>query len=161
MGQQPNVELTETDKPRISLEPGPSTRWRAEKPGIPYGPDQVSRGGPFGITGPDPGWAWRVVNAANLPDDDPRLRDVVVGLVMARAAALGRGAVGEDVEAALALCGFGEEDNPELVKRRHRWLEAVAHDKRPGATAVSEVDMSLLIDKPERIRWANRHAESA
>lgn len=112
------------------------------------------------MTGPDPGWAWKVVSRADLPDDDPRLVRLVTGLVMARAAAFGRGAVSEDVEAALAMCGYGEDDRPDLAARRDRWLEATAHEKRPGATAVSEVDLLLLVQKPERIRWALRHRES-
>lgn len=160
MGQQPNVKVSAGNRPRVALEPGPSVKWRADKPGIPNSPGEVDRGGPFGMTGPDPGWAWKVVSGATLPDDDPRLRLVVVGLVMARAAAFGRGAVAEDVEAAIAMCGFGEDDRPDLDARREHWLEATAHEKRPGATAVSEVEMKLLVQKPERIRWAVRHRDS-
>ena len=159
MGSQPNVELTEADLPRVALEPGPSVKWRSDKPGIPNTPGEVDRGGAFGMTGPDPGWAWKVVARAELPDDDPRLRLVVTGLVMARAAALGRGAVVEDVEAALAYCVPGDDD-PEQVERLRHWLEATAHDKRPGAAAASEVDLSLLVQKPERIRWALRRTDS-
>ncbi len=161
MGQQPNVDIAAEDRPRVVLETAPATGWRSDKPGIPKGPRDVDRGGAFGLIGPDPGWAWKVVDAYQLPDGDPRLRAVVGGLVMARAAAFGRGAIPEDVEAALALCGYDGEVRPELVKRRERWLEAAAHDMRPGATAVSEADLRLLIDKPERIRWANRHTETA
>lgn len=112
------------------------------------------------MIGPDPGWAWHVVSSVELPDDDPRLKDVVTGLVMARAAAFGRGAIVEDVEAALAICGFGEDHRPDLDERRRRWIEAASHDKRPGATALTEVDIKLLMEKPERIRWAVRHRDS-
>lgn len=160
MGRQPNVELSESDRPRRGLEPGPSVKWRADKPGIPSSPLEVPKGGGFGVIGPDHGWAWKVVSGADLPDDDPRLRMVVTGLVMARAGALGRAAIAQDVEAALAIAGFGEESRPDLDERRQKWLEASGHDQRPGATAVSEVDLSMLIQKPERIRWAVRHTAS-
>lgn len=152
MGQQPNIEIAEEERPRQALEPGPSVRWRSSKPGVPTSPDEVARGGAFGIAGPDPGWAWKVIDSFGLPDDDPRLRRVVGGLVMARAAALGRGAVAEDVEVALALCGFGEESSPGLVSRRERWLEASAHERRPGATAVAEVDLDLLVQHQDHVR---------
>jgi hypothetical protein len=159
MAQQPNVELTESGRPRRSLEPAPATGWRSTKPGIPQGPGDVPHGGTFGMTGPDPGWASKLVAGADLPDDEPALRSVVTGLVMARAAALGRAAVPEDIEAALVMCGFGEEATPEALARRRRWLAAVPHDAWPGQTAVVEVDRELLMEKPERIRWALRHGD--
>jgi hypothetical protein len=80
---------------------------------------------------------------------------------MARAAALGRAAVPEDIEAALAMCGFGGEATPEALARRRRWLAAVPHDAWPGQTAIAEVDRELLMEKPERIRWALRHTDQA
>jgi hypothetical protein len=156
MGQQPNVELTESDLPRRSLQPAPPRGWRSSKPGIPHGPEDVPTGGTFGVTGPDPGWALKLVGRADLPDE-PGLREVVTGLVMARAAALGRAAVPEEIEAALVLCGYGEEVPPAVIERRKRWLSAVPHEARPGETAVADVDRELLADKPERIRWALRH----
>jgi hypothetical protein len=156
MGQQPNIELSETDLPRRHLEPGPAVKWRSDKPGLPSGPADVPKGGTFGTVGPDPGWATKLVRATQLPEDDPALEAVVIALVMARAAALGRAAVPEDIEAALMVCGYYEEAPPKIISRRRRWLDAVPHDPRPGQTAVSEVDRVLLIDKPERIRWAHR-----
>jgi len=158
MGQQPNVELTEADLPRRSLEPAPSTGWRSSKPGIPKGPADVPHGGTFGVTGPDPGWASKLVRRAVLPKE-AGLSEVVTGLVMARAAALGRAAVPEDIEAALAMSGFGDDVPVEMVERRKRWLAAVPHETRPGETAVAEVDRGLLVEHPERIRWALRHRD--
>jgi hypothetical protein len=106
--------------------------------------------------GPDPGWATKLVRATQLPEDDPALEAVVVALVMTRAAALGRAAVPEDIEAALMVCGFYEEAPPKVISQRRRWVDAVPRDPRPGQTAVTEVDRILLVDKPERIRWAHR-----
>lgn len=159
MAQQPNVETTEANKPRTTLDPGPSVKWRASKPGVPSSPADVPSGGRFGSAGPDPGWAIKVVDHVDLPSADPALRSIVIGLVQARAAAHGRAAVPVDVEAALVLCGFGEDAAPEVVARRERWMLASAHDQRPGATAVSEVDRDLIAAKPEQIRYALRLSE--
>ena len=158
MGQQPNIEVGDESKPRSGLTPGPAVKWRSNKPGVPSGPaDQPD----FSHTGPDPGWALKLVAQTDLPDDDPKLGAVVTGLVLARAAALGRAPVGEDIDAALVLCGYGEEATDEIVERRHRWLAAVPHERRPGETAVSEVDAQLLISKPEQIRYAYRLSEKS
>ncbi|MDX1469651.1 MAG: hypothetical protein R3258_09955 [Acidimicrobiia bacterium] len=155
MGQQPNIEITEKERPRPTPKPGPSASWRATKPGIPDGPEDVPS---FGRTGPDPGWALKLVARAELPDDDPKLASVVTGLVMARAAALGRAAVPEDIEAALVVCGYADDVTADLVERRKRWLAAVPHENRPGETAVAEVDPELLIQKPDAIRYVYRHS---
>lgn len=158
MAQQPNVEITAAEKPRPKLEPGPAVKWRANKPGIPEGPDDVSGGGYYGTTGPDPGWGLRLLNQTVLPDDDVHFREVIAGLTLARAAALGRAPVREDITGALAICGYGFEAPSEVIERRRRWIEAAAHDGRPGATAVAEVDKALLVKKPEQIAYALRHS---
>jgi hypothetical protein len=151
MAQQPNVEITAAEQPRTNLEPGPAVKWRSGKPGIPDGPDGIPGGGYYGTTGPDPGWGLKILAGVALPDDDPHLRDVVAGLMLARAAALGRAPIPEDIEVALILCGYGYEPPAAVTDRRSRWVEAAAHDQRPGATAVAEVDRDLLVLKPERL----------
>lgn len=158
MAQQPNVEITDAERPRAVLQPGVAVKWRADKPGIPSGPTATPGGGYYGTTGPDPGWGMRLVNQSDLPDDDPDVRKVLSGLVMARAAALGRAPVKEDLEAALILCGYDEDPPVDVVQRRKRWLDASAHEQRPGATAVAEVDKETLMMKPERLRYALRHS---
>lgn len=158
MAQQPNVEITDAERPRAIPQPGVAVKWRADKPGIPVGPTGTPGGGYFGTTGPDPGWGMRLVNHAELPDDDPDLRRVLSGLVMARAAALGRAPVKEDLEVALILCGYDADPPAEVVERRKRWLDGSPHEQRPGATAVAEVDKETLVMKPERLRYALRHS---
>lgn len=159
MAQQPNVKTTEATRPRDALEPGPSVKWRASKPGIPFGPGDIPSGGHFGSAGPDHGWAIKIVSRADLPSDDPALTAVVIGLVQARAAEHGRAAVPEDIDAALVLCGYAEDASTEIIARRKRWLLATSHDQRPGASAVAEVDRDLIAAKPEQIRYALRLAE--
>jgi hypothetical protein len=158
MAQQPNVEITDAERPRAVPQPGVAVKWRADKPGLPVGPTDTPGGGYFGTTGPDPGWGMRLVNQAELPDDDPDLRRVLSGLVMARAAALGRAPVKEDLEVALILCGYDADPPAEIVERRERWLDASPHEHRAGATAVAEVDKEILVMKPERLRYALRHS---
>lgn len=153
MGQQPNIELHESDLPRKTPEPAPARRWRPTKPGLIVAPDGKPGGGMFGSTGPDHGWAWRLLNEYELPDDDPDLRSVVAGLTMARAAAMGRAAIREDIDVALTLCGYGDNLPAYLDERRVRWLDAAPHDKRPGQTAVMEVDPDLLAMKHEQLKY--------
>jgi hypothetical protein len=158
MAQQPNVHLTDSDRPRRSLQPPAARGWRAAKPGIPDSPDDPNRFGPHAAIGPDPGWAVKLVRRADLPDEGG-IESVVIGLVMARAAALGRASVPADVEAVLTLLGYGWEAPAEVTKARQRWLDAVPHESRPGEVAVAEVDKDLLVEPPERIRWAFRHRD--
>lgn len=153
MAQQPNVELTAEELPRPTPQPGPAQKARQDKPGIPHGPADWPRGGAFGVTGPDPGWALRILSQTELPDDDPRLRRVVTGLMLARSAVLGRAPVKEDIEVALVLCGYFDGAPEELIERRKRWLGAVPHEIRPGETAVGDIDRSELVNKPEQIEY--------
>ena len=160
MAQQPNVEITEAERPRSNPEPAPAAAWRADKPGLPSGPSDVPDHGSFGTPGPDHGWAYHVLDHYELPDDDPRLYQVLLGLVQARAAARGRAPVPADVEAALVLCGYGPELPEWVAERRTAWVEAVPHDKRPGATAVASVDRDLLQEDVGRISYALRRDEA-
>lgn len=156
MAQQPNVEITAAERPRTKLEPGPAVKWRAGKPGVPDGPDAIAGGGYYGTTGPDPGWGLKILADVSLPSDDPHFREVVAGLMLARAAALGRAPIVEDIEVALILCGYGYDAPSGAVENRARWVAAAAHDGRPGATAVAEVDRDMLVLKPERLIAALR-----
>lgn len=159
MAQQPNVEITEAERPRPVAQPGVAVKWRADKPGIPTGPNEMPGGGYYGTTGPDHGYGMKLVNNAELPDDDPDLRKVLTGLVLTRAAAWGRAPVLEDLEVALVLCGYDDDPPKGVVERRKRWLDASPHEQRPGATAVAEVDREILMMKRGEARFALRHAK--
>ena len=161
MGQQPNREIADSLRPRTALETPPARSWRPTKPGVIVSPDQVPKGGHFGTAGPDAGWALHLLAISELPEDDPNLRGVLAGLMTARAAALGRAPIKEDLEVALMLCGYGFEAPPELIAKRERWKSAVPHEGRPGETAVAEMDRILMLNKPEQVRWALAHSERA
>ena len=154
MGQQPNIELTEQDKPRLEPQTPPARSWRPTKPGLITSPDEVPTGGRFGAAGPDAGFALRLLAEAELPDDDSNLRGVLQGLMTARAAALGRGPTREDLDVGLALCGYGYEATQSVAERRERWKAAVPHEQRPGRSAVAEVDREMLEATPDEIRLA-------
>ena len=155
MGQQPNIGVSEEERPRRVPQPPPARRWSPDiKPGIPTSPEEVPHGGRFGQTTPDGGYALRLVNVADLPDDDPALKGLLAALTMARAGIRGRAPSPEDLEVALALCGYGYDAPPEILERRERWLAAVPHEGRPGQTAVGEIDRELVVQSPERVRRA-------
>ncbi|HEY5890077.1 MAG TPA: hypothetical protein VIW94_05205 [Acidimicrobiia bacterium] len=158
MGQQPNLELGESDLPRKVAEPAPPQRWRPTKVGLVTAPDEKPTGGSFGNTGPDPGWALRLISEFDLLSDNPNLKSVVTGLTMARAAALGRAAVLGDIEVALILCGQDASSPQWVLDRRERWLEAAPHDRRPGQTAVADVDRNLLVRTPDQVRYVLNHS---
>jgi hypothetical protein len=160
VGQQPNLELVESDLPRRDIQPAPPDRWRPTKPGMINSPEEKPSGGLFGYTGPDPGWALRLLAGYELPSPDPDLASVVAGLTMARAAALGRAALVEDIEAALVMCGYGEDAPAWVIERRQTWLAAAPHDKRPGETAVADVDIDVLVNKPDQIRYVLQRSEA-
>lgn len=152
MGQQPNLEIGDAEKPRTVPHTPPARRWRPTRPGMITSPQEQPSGGRFGMIGPDPGWALRIVNLTALPDDDPALPPVLGALMTARAAATGRAPSRQDLEAALILCGYGFDAPEEVVARRRRWLDAVRHEVRPGETAVAEVDRGLLVSTPDQIQ---------
>ncbi len=158
MAQQPNVAIFDEERPRRSLPPPASRGWRDDKPGVPEGPDDPDGYSAYFAVGPDPGYALKLVRLHELPDDEG-IEEVVTGLVMTRVAELGRAAVMDDVEAALAVLGYGTEARPEVLERRRRWLEAVPYEMRPGELAVLEVDRAILVETPDHIRWLQRHRD--
>ncbi len=158
MAQQPNVAITDEERPRRSLPPPASRGWRDDKPGVPDGPADPDGFGVYAAVGPDPGWAVKLVRRHLLPDDDG-IEEVVTGLVMTRAAEYGRAAIPGDIEAALAILGYGLEAGPGVLETRQRWLEAVPDEMRPGELAVAEVDRAVLMESPEHIRWLKRHLD--
>lgn len=153
MAQQPNIELEDSDRPRSVPEPGPARRWTPSmRPGVINTPAEMPRGDGFGTPGPDAGYAIKIIERADLEDDSEEFQAVLAAIMMARASAFGRAPTEGDLNVALAMCGIGG-DFPEWVhERREHWKHAIAHDKPPGRTAVSELDRELLLEKPDRIR---------
>jgi len=146
MAQQPNVELTPEDLPKVALEPAPARR-PVKRPGLITTPAEKPDGPAFGTPGPDTGWALRVIDHVDLPGDTPRFRKVLAALMGARAAHYGRAPTHSDLVVALELVGLGDDRSPELDERRERWMEAVSHEKSPGRTAVADAGEALYAKK--------------
>lgn len=161
MAQQPNVELEPADLPRAIPKPSPPRKWESGRPGLILSPDETVWGGYNGTPGPDTGWGLRLLAKADLPERGPLVEAVLLALIAARASLYGRAPIPEDLEAALVLTGYtsglNEESQEVLEERRRRWIEAAAHEKPAGRTAVAEVDADLLREKPDRIRYALAH----
>lgn len=159
MGQQPNIELTEADAPTEKLDRGAERRWRPTRPGEILSPADVPAGAAFGRPGPDMGWALRLL-ARTSYDRGSRPKELdalLTALIGARAAAVGRGPVPQDVEVALSILGLRPDDldadpRAHLAARRDAWLDAVAHEPSPGMQALADIPESLLADSPVRIR---------
>ena len=112
----------------------------------------MPRGDGFGTPSPNAGFAITIVRRADLEDKSPEFEAVVAAIMVARASSFGRAPTEGDLKAALAMCGVGG-DFPEWVhERREHWKHAIAHDKPPGRTAVTELDRELLLESPDRIR---------
>ena len=153
MAQQPNIEFDPADRPRAVPRPDHARRWKpADRPGIISVPGQVPRGEGFGNPGPDTGWALRLIDQAEIPDRSKGLERVLGALMGARASSFGRAPTLEDLEVALLLCGIGEALPDHLAERRHRWVDATAHERPPGRTALTEVGTELLRTKPAAVR---------
>ena len=104
MGQQPNIELEISDLPRPTAHTAPARSWRPERPGDLNAPGDVPTGGAFGSTGPDPGYALRLVRSIDLAvapaEQGHNAEAAVAAIAGARAARFRRAPTLEDVEIA-------------------------------------------------------------
>lgn len=153
MAQQPNIEFDPADRPRAVPRPDHARRWKpSDRPGMITAPSQVPRGEGFGNPGPDTGYALTLIDRADIPDRSKGLEKLLAALMGARASSFGRAPTHEDLEVALLLCGIGEALPEHLTDRRQRWVDATAHEKPPGRTALAEVGIDLLRTKPAAVR---------
>lgn len=160
MGRQPNIELVATERPPAKLARAAERRWTPRRPGEIASPSDMPSGGSFGRPGPDTGWGLRMIQAASFDRGRrPRtLEKLLCALVGARASHARRGPARQDVEAALSLLGLHDGYRalggaPEqVIMRRERWLDAVAHEPWPGMSALAAIPGDLLTDTPERVR---------
>ena len=158
MAQQPNIEISPDDLPRVVLDTDPARHWLpGSKPGVITSPSQVPTGGSFGTPGPDAGWAYRIVRTLE-PGIDRNLEAVLVALMAARAAAAGRAPMAQDLEVAKILAGLADGAPERVIEQGRRWQAQVPLERSKGSTAASEVDQALLLESPERIRFALKNA---
>jgi hypothetical protein len=158
MAQQPNIELEPADKPRTEPRPAAARRWNPnDKPGVITSPGAVPSGGSFGRPGPDTGFAYRLIRSTPNEGRTQALEHVLAALMAARASHFGRAPTSEDLEVASILCGIGEGLPDRLSERRQGWVEATAHEKSKGVTAVNDVGDELLRLKPAEVRSRVTH----
>ena len=152
MTQPSFVPITEADQMRPALRLEDPRPWVQDRPAelrFPVRPGGRTRGAP----GPDQGYALRL---ARRFADRLRLRqgeaeeDAVVGTAMLasrRAALYGRAPTVYDVEAALALWGFLDDDPPQgLLEARRLAFSSAAHEypvQRAVADRVPEAVLRL------------------
>lgn len=160
MAQQPNIELDPSDRPRPTPRPDAARRWRAEgRPGIITSPDEVPTGPRFGTPGPDTGYALTLIRKAGIPELTTGLEKVLAALMGARAASFGRAPTPEDLTVARLVCGLDAALPDRLRERCERWVEATAHDRPPGRTALEEAGIDLLRNDPSVVRLRLTNAE--
>lgn len=155
MGQQPNIELDREDAPPLEPAPGPSPRWRPDRPGEITGPDEMPWGGAFGRPGPDTGFAMKLIRRADFTRARvTQLEALLAAYVGARASAFGRAPVPKDVEAGLIVLGLRPDGLPspvvtELATQRERWLDATAHEHTRGSAFVASLTTEQLTAAPD------------
>jgi hypothetical protein len=159
MGQQPNIELPSHEY-TPGAEPGPPRPWSPSRPGELNDPADVPAGGPFGRTGPDSGYAYRLIadREREFPQGEHRADSeaVLAALAAARAAQNGRGPTAEDVDVAEVLLGYDtnlpEGVAAELAAARPGWMAGAAHDSSRTQRVVASVSGETLGSDPAALR---------
>ncbi len=159
MGQEPNIEVDESDRPRPGPEPAAARRWQPGRPGEILSPAEAVTGGWFGRPGPDTGWVHKLVKNAQFErgDQPEDLEAIVATVAAARAAHFGRAPTPVDVEVALILLGLRPGGIPdqvvdELSSVRKAWLKKSAHERSKGQGFTATLSESLLASSPDRLR---------
>jgi hypothetical protein len=160
MGQQPNIELEISDLPRPTPHPAPARGWTPRRPGELNSPAEVPWGGAFGTTGPDTGYALKLVRAMDVPlapGEHRRNVDAAVAAVAgARASHYGRAPTRKDVEVALTILGYRPKGLPEdliegLARDRVAWFANLAHQPTKAQELVAAIPVAVLESVPEEL----------
>ena len=145
------VPVALSDQPRQGLDLPPPRHWMADRPG------DLDRGQPLGPRlgrpGPDQGYALKLaemlhdrVKVTGGEEVDDALAGCVA-IALKRASMFGRAPVMPDIELALRLWGFLDDDPPaELVERRRHYFAGAAHhywDQRAVTDVVPEDTLRL------------------
>lgn len=161
MGQQPNIELVMADLPRPRPQPEPARPWRPRRPGELGSPDEVPWGGAFGTTGPDTGYALRLIRQRDLllgPNEHRHNAEAALSaLAGARASHFGRAPTSKDVDVAMTILGYVADGFPEdlikgLVRDRQAWLSNLGHDAAKTRALVAAVPIENLAAPLEDLR---------
>lgn len=157
MGQQPNLELGPDDSPRTKGVPGAARRWRPSRPGEIRKPADLPSGGSFGVAGPDAGYALTLVAQRQLKlmpgEHHHDVAAALAAIATARAGAVGRGPIADDVTVAMIVLGLDSNETPDIVKeRRPGWVANAGHDATKVRALVADVPAELLALAPAELR---------
>jgi len=163
VGQQPNIELEISDLPRPRPKTAPARAWKPDRPGELGTPADVPWGGSFGTTGPDTGYVLRLLASRPITlaagEQRSNVDAAVVALAGARASALGRAPIGQDVDVALLVLGLEPDGIPTetleaITAERVRRLPGLAHDPTRVRALVAAVPADRLRATPDELRAA-------
>lgn len=158
MGQQPNIELDHSDSPRRKPAPGVARPWRPSRPGDLNTPGEVPVGGPFGVVGPDSGYALKLVAERDLnllPGEHHHdAAAAVAAIASARAAHVGRAPIADDVTVGLIILGLdgGAAVDSGILAHRPGWIGNVGHDAAKLRSIVADVPPEVLGLAPIALR---------
>ena len=161
MGQQPNIELEISDLPRPTSHPAPPRRWRPSRPGDLAGPEEVPVGGAYGSTGPDSGYAHRLVRGRPLQlaaaERSHNAEAAVAVVAGARAATFGRAPTIEDVEHAALVLGYDADGMPDeliedLAADRPALVAQIGHMARKSTALIALVPVDVLMASARDVR---------
>lgn len=162
MGQEPMIEISPGDLPRVEPEPAPARRWAPTRPGDLHTPSDVPWGSGFGTPGPDTGYALKLVGDADFEigeDEDRHNVEHFLLLIMgARASLFGKAPSADDMQFALMLAGL--DSGPEipdavmtrLIADRRYWAPRVAHSRSKASILVGLLSPALLRLSVEDLR---------
>ncbi|MEN8233601.1 MAG: hypothetical protein ABFR89_01595 [Actinomycetota bacterium] len=157
MAQQPNIELRISDLPRPVAGTGPERRWSPGRPGELTGTG-FPWGGAFGMTGPDTGYALKLVadRVLVLAEHEHRAdaNVAVAAVASARASLVGRGPAKSDIDAAIIVLGYDAE--AEFGPARAAAIAGSAHHpdriRRLVAGVPADVHEATVDELSERAR---------
>lgn len=161
MGQQPNIELEISDLPRPKAAPAPARRWSPRRPGEMTTPQEVPWGGAFGTTGPDTGYALKLVRGRDLVllagEDRHNAEVAIAALVGARASHFGRAPIARDVDVAITILGLAPSGLPSdlvttMAKQRIKWFANLGHSPAKARELVASVPIENLAAPLEDLR---------
>ena len=170
MGQQPNIEVDLTERPRTKPGPAPARPWKPNRPADLGAPSEVPSGGPFGVIGPDAGYALKLVGEHELellPGEHHHDAAVAVAAIAtARAARLGRAPIADDISVGLIVLGFdaGAAVDEAIASARPGWIANVGHNAAKLREIVADIPGDVLPLAPSDLRariaagWAYREA---
>lgn len=126
-------------------------------------PEDVPWGGAYGTTGPDTGYALRLIKQRHLHlvrgEHHHNAEAAVAAIAAARASHFGRAPILADIDVAAILLGYDREGaDPDRTARveeaRKRWVANISHDAGKERDLVASIPLEVLAMTPDSVRTA-------